>query len=73
MAVAAALLGTYDIDDALVLCGTDADNNYLIWNDTTTSQQIVSDVFNDNFNNTFMDITYKELDDNWKTHIQLFA
>ena len=55
---------------ALVLYRVDTDMNNIIFNGSTTSVGIANEIFDDSFN-TFMDITFKELDDQWKTYAAL--
>ena len=55
---------------ALVLCGVDTDMNTIIFNGSTTSVRIASEIFDDSFNR-FMDITFEELDEQWKTYATL--
>ena len=55
---------------ALALCGVDTDMNNIIFNGSTTSVRIANEIFDDSFD-TFMDITFEELDDHWKTYATL--
>jgi hypothetical protein len=57
------------VTDALALCGVD---NAALFEGNTTAQRIASDVFQDNFQ-TCMDITFDELDNDWKTYSVLTA
>ena len=57
------------IERALITCGVYIDNA-LIWNGSTTAQHIAEEVFSDSFN-SFMRISFSELDDYWRTYNQL--
>lgn len=46
------------------------DVNNIIWNGTTGAERIATKIFDDNFN-SFMDITFEELDDHWRTYSAL--
>ena len=59
-----------DVSDALDVCGINADNNNMIFNGVTAAQRIANEVFDDSYE-SFMDITFAELDDCWKTYAQL--
>ena len=54
------------IERALITCGVNIDNA-LVWNGYTTAQRIAEEVFSDSFN-SFMDISFSELDDYWRTY-----
>ena len=58
------------VTTALALCGVDRDTNNIIFNGSLTSGRIAEEIFEDNFD-TFMDISYEELDDHWKTYAGL--
>ena len=50
--------------DGLLLCGVPQN---IVWNQATQAERIAADVFNDDFN-TCLDLTFKEMDDHWKTY-----
>ena len=52
--------------EALTLCGVLDNTNNTIFNDPNAAERIAGEVFSDNFN-TCIDITFMELEDNWKT------
>jgi hypothetical protein len=55
--------------DALVTCGVD---NVVLFQDETQAQRIADDIF-DHLFTTCMDITFKELDDHFKTYADLMV
>ena len=55
------------VETALALCGVNADMNNIVFNGSTTSERIAEEIFDDSFS-TFMDITFKELDNQWKSY-----
>ena len=59
-----------NIAAALVLCDVDADMNNIIWNGSLTSARLAGEIFDDSWE-TFMDITYEELDSHWSTYSAL--
>lgn len=60
----------YAVADALTLCGVLVDTTNLIWNGMNASERIAGEVFNDKFP-TCVDITFSELEDDWKTYSNL--
>ena len=57
------------VERALITCGVNVDNG-VMWNGSTTAQRIAEEVFSDDFA-SFMDISFSELDDYWRTYSQL--
>ena len=55
---------------ARALCRVDRDMNNIIFIGSLTSARIANEIFDDSFD-TFMDITFEELDDHWKTYAAL--
>jgi hypothetical protein len=55
------------IVDAMIACGVDHDVLFL---DETQAQRLASDIFGDQFA-TCLDVTFKELDDHFKTYSDL--
>ena len=47
-----------------VICGVPTN---IIWNQATQAKRIATDVFNNDFN-TWLDKTFAQIDDNWKTY-----
>ena len=58
------------VENSLAICGVNADNNNMIFNGATVAARIADEVFDNNFD-TFLDITFSELDDTWRTYAQL--
>ena len=63
--MAAAL--AFTMQDALTVCGVLTDTNNVIFNNANAAERISSEVFSDSFN-TCLDITFTDLEDNWKTY-----
>ena len=59
--------GEFTVVDALIACGV---NNAVLFMEQTQAQQIASDIFDDTFNSC-RDITFKELDEHFKTYFDL--
>jgi hypothetical protein len=55
------------VRDAMIACGID---NVALFFDETQAQRIAEDIFGDLFTSC-MDITFKELDDHFKTYSDL--
>jgi hypothetical protein len=53
--------------DALIACGVD---NVTLFQNETAAQRLADDVFDDQFS-TCQDLTFKELDDHFKTYWEL--
>ena len=57
----------FTMQDALTVCGVLTDTNNVIFNNANAAERISSEVFSDSFN-TCLDITFTDLEDNWKTY-----
>ena len=60
------------ITDAIITCGVLADTTGIFVNSNNAADIIATDVFNKKFN-TFTDIKFSKLEDNWKTYSGLIA
>ena len=58
------------VENSLAKCGVNADKNNIIFNGVTAAARIADEVFDNNFD-TFLDFTFPELDDTWRTYAQL--
>ena len=63
------LAGEMTVVDAMSACGVDHDHLFM---DETQAQRLANDIFDDLFT-TCLDITYKELDEHFKTYSDLTA
>jgi hypothetical protein len=59
--------GEFTVVDALIACGV---NNAVLFMEQTQAQRIAGDIFDDTFNSC-RDITFKELDEHFKTYFDL--
>lgn len=59
--------GAFTVVDALIACGV---NNIVLFMEQTQAQRIASDIFDDTFTSC-KDITFKELDEHFKTYFDL--
>ena len=60
----------FTMEDALTECGVLNDTNNIIFNRSNAAQRISSEVFSDSFM-TCLDLTFSDLEDNWKTYSSL--
>ena len=61
------MAGAFTVVDALIACGV---NSPILFMDQTQAQRIASDIFDDTFASC-KDITFKELDEHFKTYFDL--
>ncbi|KAI2505808.1 hypothetical protein MHU86_8670 [Fragilaria crotonensis] len=61
--------GAFTVVDALIACGV---NNNVLFMEQTQAQRIASDIFDNTFTSC-MDVTFRELDEHFKTYFDLTA
>ena len=57
----------FTMEDALTECGVLTDTNNMVFNRSNAAERISSEVFSDSFM-TCLDLTFSDLEDNWKTY-----